>query len=78
VFIDTSFLENYLSVDVQNQLITVSAGMTIADVNTKAAQYDLALPTQAYLTSATIAGALSTTTHGSGNVKVTILVMLKD
>ncbi|MEV2236629.1 D-arabinono-1,4-lactone oxidase [Micromonospora sp. NPDC049891] len=53
-------------VDVDRRLVTVPAGMTLREVNALLAGHRLALPNLGDIDAQTVAGAISTGTHGTG------------
>ena len=58
-------LDRYRQVlEVEESRVTVQAGITIAELNTALRQHGLALPVNGFYTAQTIAGAISTATHG--------------
>jgi L-gulonolactone oxidase len=58
-------LDRYRDVlEVAGPLVTVQAGMKLRDLNTLLAQYNLALPALGAIAEQTVAGAISTATHG--------------
>lgn len=58
--------QRLLAVDRERCLVTVQAGMTLADLNGTLASYGLALPNLGDIEYQTVSGALSTGTHGTG------------
>ena len=54
-------------VDRDTGLVTVGGGTRLADLNLVLASYGLALPNLGDIDRQTVAGAISTGTHGSGN-----------
>ncbi|MGC4745362.1 D-arabinono-1,4-lactone oxidase [Micromonospora sp. DT201] len=63
---ELSELETLVSVDVANRLVTVPAGMTLHALNGLLARNGLALPNLGDIDAQTVAGAISTGTHGTG------------
>ncbi|MGQ5264409.1 D-arabinono-1,4-lactone oxidase [Micromonospora sp. ZYX-F-536] len=63
---DLSELTTTVSVDVENRLVTVPAGMTLRALNGLLARHRLALPNLGDIDAQTVAGAISTGTHGTG------------
>ncbi len=51
-------------IDVEDNLVTVEAGMTISELNELLAKYNLALPIVGAIDKQTVSGAISTGTHG--------------
>ncbi|WP_041784052.1 MULTISPECIES: D-arabinono-1,4-lactone oxidase [Micromonospora] len=64
--IDLAELETDVTVDVARRLVTVPAGMTLHTLNDLLAGHGLAMPNLGDIDAQTIAGALSTGTHGTG------------
>lgn len=54
------------AVSIQGDLVTVQAGMPLSALNVLLAQHGLALPNLGDIDAQTIAGAISTATHGTG------------
>ncbi|MFJ6164070.1 D-arabinono-1,4-lactone oxidase [Micromonospora orduensis] len=63
---DLSELATTISVDVERRLVTVPAGMTLHALNSLLARHRLALPNLGDIDAQTVAGAISTGTHGTG------------
>ncbi len=67
------------SVDLDNQRITVQAGITLADLNKELAAVGMAMPNLGDIAYQTVAGAIGTATHGTGvllgNLATTIVGM---
>ncbi|MFG1883752.1 D-arabinono-1,4-lactone oxidase [Micromonospora sp. NPDC049102] len=63
---ELSELETSVSVDVARRLVTVPAGMTLHTLNGLLARHGLALPNLGDIDAQTVAGAISTGTHGTG------------
>ncbi|MDG4807379.1 D-arabinono-1,4-lactone oxidase [Micromonospora sp. WMMD1120] len=63
---DLSGLDTPARVDVANRLVTVPAGMTLHTLNGLLARHGLALPNLGDIDAQTVAGAISTGTHGTG------------
>ncbi|MEH0931087.1 D-arabinono-1,4-lactone oxidase [Micromonospora sp. CPCC 205558] len=63
---DLSELDTVVSVDVAQRLVTVPAGMTLHTLNGLLARHGLALPNLGDIDAQTVAGAISTGTHGTG------------
>ncbi|SIN30602.1 D-arabinono-1,4-lactone oxidase [Micromonospora cremea] len=63
---DLSELDTLVSVDVERRLVTVPAGMTLHALNGLLARHRLALPNLGDIDAQTVAGAISTGTHGTG------------
>ncbi|MEV6694511.1 D-arabinono-1,4-lactone oxidase [Micromonospora sp. NPDC051196] len=55
-----------VQVDVDRRLVTVPAGMTLRQLNALLASHELALPNLGDIDAQTVAGAISTGTHGTG------------
>ncbi|MFC0526731.1 D-arabinono-1,4-lactone oxidase [Phytohabitans kaempferiae] len=66
VHIDLSAMGSTLSVDLQSRVVTAPAGMSLRALNAALATHGLALPNLGDIDAQTIAGAISTGTHGTG------------
>jgi FAD-linked oxidoreductase len=66
VMIDLSRMNHVSYVDVSNGLITVEAGIVLSDLNAQLELHQLSMPNLGDVTYQTLAGALSTSTHGTG------------
>jgi FAD/FMN-containing dehydrogenase len=55
-----------LTIDLENRLVKVQAGITLEDLNEALAKVGLALPTLGSVSEQSIAGAIATGTHGTG------------
>ena len=64
--VDVGGLAARVDVDTAARRVTVPAGMTLASVNALLSTYGLALPNLGDIDAQTIAGAISTGTHGTG------------
>jgi len=64
--LDLSDLDTDVTVDTTRRLVTVPAGMTLHALNELLATHGLALPNLGDIDAQTVAGALSTGTHGTG------------
>jgi L-gulono-1,4-lactone dehydrogenase len=64
--LDLSALADLVGVDHATMRVTVGAGMTLATLNETLAAHGLALPNLGDIDAQTIAGAISTGTHGTG------------
>ncbi|MFE9694626.1 D-arabinono-1,4-lactone oxidase [Micromonospora sp. NPDC005806] len=64
--IDLTDLDTGVTVDPARRLVTVPAGMTLHALNELLATHGLALPNLGDIDAQTVAGALSTGTHGTG------------
>ncbi|TYB37702.1 FAD-binding protein [Micromonospora sp. AP08] len=64
--LDLADLDTGVTVDPARRLVTVPAGMTLHTLNDLLARHGLALPNLGDIDAQTIAGALSTGTHGTG------------
>ncbi|MFD2763702.1 D-arabinono-1,4-lactone oxidase [Micromonospora eburnea] len=64
--LDLSDLDTGVTVDAARRLVTVPAGMTLHALNELLATHGLALPNLGDIDAQTVAGALSTGTHGTG------------
>ncbi len=64
--LDLSGLDTGVTVDTARRLVTVPAGMTLHALNELLATHGLALPNLGDIDAQTVAGALSTGTHGTG------------
>jgi L-gulono-1,4-lactone dehydrogenase len=59
-------MKDVIDVDSGARLLRVQAGITIRELNERAAEHGLALPNLGDIDAQTIAGAISTATHGTG------------
>ncbi|MFI7519000.1 D-arabinono-1,4-lactone oxidase [Micromonospora globbae] len=59
-------LDTGVRVDTERRLVTVPAGMTLSALNDLLARHGLALPNLGDIDAQTVAGAISTGTHGTG------------
>jgi len=66
VMIDLTRLNQVRSVDHSGGLITVQAGIVLSDLNAHLELHQLSMPNLGDVTYQTLAGALSTSTHGTG------------
>ncbi|WP_200215578.1 D-arabinono-1,4-lactone oxidase [Micromonospora coerulea] len=66
VRLDLADLDTEVTVDTARRLVTVPAGMTLHALNDLLARHGLALPNLGDIDAQTVAGALSTGTHGTG------------
>jgi len=66
VMIDLTRLNQVRSVDHRGGLITVQAGIVLSDLNALLELHQLSMPNLGDVTYQTLAGALSTSTHGTG------------
>lgn len=64
--INTNKLNKIISVDQANKQVTVQAGIKLYDLNEQLAQLGLCLSNQGAITKQSLAGVVSTATHGSG------------
>lgn len=65
-WIDISKLSGIRSIDRENSTVTVGAGTVLADLNRLLDAQSLALPNLGDIAYQTVAGAISTSTHGTG------------
>ena len=66
VMIDLTRLNQVCNVDRSGGLITVQAGIVLSDLNAQLEKHQLSMPNLGDVTYQTLAGALSTSTHGTG------------
>jgi FAD-linked oxidoreductase len=66
VMVDLKRMNQILNVDHANGLITVQAGIVLSDLNAHLELHQLSMPNLGDVTYQTLAGALSTSTHGTG------------
>jgi FAD-linked oxidoreductase len=66
VMVDLTRMNQILNVDHANGLITVQAGIVLSDLNAHLELHHLSMPNLGDVTYQTLAGALSTSTHGTG------------
>lgn len=64
--LNTDKLNNIISVDKNKRQVTVQAGIKLKDLNEQLAQHGLSLSNQGAITEQSLAGVVSTATHGSG------------
>ena len=64
--INTDKLNKVVGVDLEKKQVTVQAGIKLNDLNKELAKLDLCLSNQGAITKQSLAGAISTATHGSG------------
>ncbi|MEU5562719.1 D-arabinono-1,4-lactone oxidase [Micromonospora musae] len=64
--LELSTLDTGVRVDAERRLVTVPAGMTLHALNDLLARHGLALPNLGDIDAQTVAGAISTGTHGTG------------
>lgn len=64
--INTDKLNKLISVNIEKNQVTVQAGIKLKDLNAQLAKLGLCLSNQAAITKQSLAGAISTATHGSG------------
>ncbi|TYC00789.1 FAD-binding protein [Micromonospora sp. WP24] len=64
--LELSALDTGVRVDAERRLVTVPAGMTLHALNDLLARHGLALPNLGDIDAQTVAGAISTGTHGTG------------
>jgi FAD-linked oxidoreductase len=64
--VDLARMNQILNVDHANGLITVQAGIVLSDLNAHLELHQLSMPNLGDVTYQTLAGALSTSTHGTG------------
>jgi len=65
LLISTKFLNNVLKIDVDAKTITVESGVTLRQIISEAAKFEMALPYTPYWWGLTIGGLMSTGAHGS-------------
>lgn len=66
IMIDLSKLNRIVDVDRARGLVTVQAGIVLSDLNTHLESQHLSMPNLGDVTYQTLAGAVSTSTHGTG------------
>jgi len=66
VMIDLTRLNSVVNVDHVNGLVSVQAGIVLSDLNAQLELHQLSMPNLGDVTYQTLAGALSTSTHGTG------------
>lgn len=66
VMIDLSKMNQIIAVDRVHGLVTVQAGIVLSDLNTHLEAQGLSMPNLGDVTYQTLAGAVSTSTHGTG------------
>lgn len=65
--VSTRNFTRVLALDTKKHQVRVQAGITLRDLHTQLASYNLALSNQSFTTGQTLAGAIATATHGSGH-----------
>lgn len=65
--VDLKNLNKILAIDARNHLVTAEAGVTIEELNKRLEAEHLALPNQSAVMEQTLAGIVSTATHGTGH-----------
>jgi FAD/FMN-containing dehydrogenase len=66
VMIDLTRMNRVTNIDVSHGLITVEAGIVLSDLNIQLESHQLSMPNLGDVTYQTLAGAVSTSTHGTG------------
>lgn len=66
VLLDVSGMSGIRHVDYERSLVVVGAGTLLSDLNEELAALGLALPNLGDITAQTVAGSISTSTHGTG------------
>ena len=66
VLLDVSKLSGIRQVDYERSLVVVGGGTLLSDLNEELARLGLALPNLGDITAQTVAGSISTSTHGTG------------
>ena len=66
VMIDLTRLNRVTNVDLARGLVTVQAGIVLSELNAQLERHQLSMPNLGDVTYQTLAGALSTSTHGTG------------
>ena len=66
VMIDLTRLNRVTNVDLARGLVTVEAGIVLSELNAQLERHQLSMPNLGDVTYQTLAGALSTSTHGTG------------
>ena len=66
VMIDLTRMNGVVNIDHPGGVITVQAGIVLSDLNTQLELHQLSMPNLGDVTYQTLAGALSTSTHGTG------------
>ena len=69
ILIDLRHYDEFLEVSADRTTVTVQAGIVLADLNERLQREGLAMPNLGDVTYQTIAGALSTSTHGTGQMR---------
>jgi len=66
VMIDLTWMNRVMNVDHTSGVITVQAGIVLSDLNSYLESHQLSMPNLGDVTYQTLAGAVSTSTHGTG------------
>jgi FAD-linked oxidoreductase len=66
VMVDLTRLNRVTNVDLARGLVTVQAGIVLSELNAQLERHQLSMPNLGDVTYQTLAGALSTSTHGTG------------
>ena len=66
VLIDIGAMDRVLDADASSGLVTVQAGITLHELGKRLAELGMAMENQGDIDAQTLAGAISTATHGTG------------
>jgi FAD/FMN-containing dehydrogenase len=70
VFLSMKYFNKILEIDEENKEIHCESGVLLSTLNEILPQHNLSLPVQGSVSNLTIAGVISTATHGSGEVQL--------
>jgi FAD/FMN-containing dehydrogenase len=69
ILISMKQFNRIIEIDQVNELVHCEAGLLLSTLNDTLPLYELSLPVQGSVSGITIAGAVSTATHGSGSIE---------
>jgi FAD/FMN-containing dehydrogenase len=73
VLLSMKYFNKILEIDEKNQEIHCESGVLMSTLNEILPQHNLSIPVQGSVSGLTIAGVISTATHGSGSISKSIL-----
>jgi len=73
VLLSMKYFNKILEIDEKNQEIHCESGVLMSTLNEILPQHNLSIPVQGSVSGLTIAGVISTATHGSGSILKSIL-----
>lgn len=77
VLISMKNFKQILEIDEENQEIHCESGVLLSTLNEILPKHNLSLPVQGSISNLTIAGVISTATHGSGFIRIILLIINK-